>query len=199
MCGRYFFEVDDKDLREIVTAAEQSIRKKSVTNGFHGGEIFPGGIAPVLTAEADASFMVWGFPSLFEKRPHINARSETAATAPTFREAMSKRRCLVPASGYYEWKKLGPSQRKKYSFTLPNYVLLFMAGIYAEDGRFAILTRAASSSVSEIHNRMPVIIPREMAAAWLEDSPEALGAAITDLVAIPVSPAADQGEQISFF
>jgi len=179
MCGRYYTDIEDTELREIITAAENNVigHEQPV---FKGGEVFPGTVAPVL-AKSGAVFMKWGFPDYTGKRPHINARSETAETARTFRQAWAERRCLIPASGYFEWKTLDAKHKEKYSFSLTGTGLMYIAGIYSGDGRFAILTRAAAPALSEIHDRMPVIIPKPLTDVWLRESPEVYKEALTDL------------------
>jgi len=200
MCGRFLIEIDDKDLASIVEAAERNIRDRSSQSVFNGGEIYPGSVAPVITADGDAQFMTWGFPPLKTgSRPHINVRSETAITAPTFGEAMASRRCLVPAAGYYEWKTLDKKSKQKYMFTLPDRAPLYMAGIYSGDGRFAILTRAATPAVADIHDRMPVIVPKALSAAWLMETSDVLKDALTDLEFTPVPSGNGPPEQFSLF
>jgi putative SOS response-associated peptidase YedK len=107
MCGRYYVDLDDAELADIVFSAEES-NTDSEKPPFAGGEVFPGTQVPVLS-ERGAEFMLWGYPLPWKKsggtdtdgddRPLINARSETAAVKRTFREAWEKRRCLIPASG----------------------------------------------------------------------------------------------------
>jgi putative SOS response-associated peptidase YedK len=83
---------------------------------------------------------------------------------------MADRRCLVPASAYYEWKKLVSNRKEKYEFRSPKRTLLYLAGIYSEDRRFAVLTREAAPTVMDIHDRMPVIVPYELTNMWLRES-----------------------------
>ena len=188
MCGRYLIEIDDDELYEIIALAEANSRSAPEGTGavsgmsFAGGEIFPGSVAPVITAGNEARFMLWGYPSAVAgRRPHINARSETAATLRTFSSAMASRRCIVPASGYFEWKTLGKKSKEKYEFRQPDNAPIYMAGIYSRDCRFAILTRDAAPGLMDIHDRMPVILPKGSAEAWLGGAPDVLGEAVADL------------------
>ena len=197
MCGRYLIEADEMEMLEIIAQAERNLSGN--TAAFKGGEVFPGNTAPVVAAGRGACFMTWGYPALnADRRPHINARSETAATLKTFSGAMAARRCVVPASGYFEWKTLDKKRKEKYLFTLPSQGLMLMAGIYSADGRYAILTREAGAEFYDIHDRMPVIIPKALADGWLMDTPGVLGEALTDLRFENVS-AGGQIEQLSLF
>jgi putative SOS response-associated peptidase YedK len=106
---------------------------------------------------------VWGLPGGV-----INARSETAERR--FREAFRGRRAVVPADGFFEWT--GPREaRRPLWFRARTPGLLWMAGLVEElpDGRlgFAILTTAASGEVARVHDRMPVLLPRERVTLWL--------------------------------
>ena len=205
MCGRYLIDEEAFDLQEIIAAAEKNIQTKSAgttlpaEHGFKSGEIFPGCIAPVIDANNETTFMLWGFPILMAgKRPHVNARSETAAESRTFSEAMAYRRCLVPASGYYEWKSLGKKHKEKYEFRLPDGTSMYMAGIYSADGKYAILTRDAAPAVAEIHDRMPVILPKSLGEVWLYESPDVIREALTDLCLQHI-PKNNESSQMSLF
>ena len=113
--------------------------------------------------------MKWGY-TLPDGKPVTNARSETAAEKPMFRDGMLNRRCLVPASNYFEWERRG-RERVKYAIRPAGHPVLYMAGVYRmEGGRpvFAILTRAPAEPIAFIHDRMPVILPADAQAAWLD-------------------------------
>ena len=104
----------------------------------------------------------------------INARSETVASKPAFRAAVRKRRCLIPADSFYEWRKEG-TQKQPYRIQLPDSNLLFLAGIYEHwqgDGQqidtFSILTCSPNREMASLHDRMPVIMSHaEAREAWL--------------------------------
>lgn len=134
----------------------------------------------------------------------INARSETAATKPTFHRALSRRRCLVPAEGYYEWQTT-PNSKHPYYISLSNGAPLAFAGI-CEIGpqvkdepthlSLAILTLAADHTLSPIHDRMPAMPRPEVWDEWLSpnltdphDAIATLRAQRSDLVAYRVSAA----------
>ena len=110
----------------------------------------------------------------------INARSETVHEKPTFRNAFQRNRCLVPASGYYEWAtELGRYKTKQPVFiSRDDEKLLAFAGIYdrwiSPEGEVrdsvAIITRDAVSDLAKVHNRMPVFLPRDRWLSWMDPS-----------------------------
>jgi putative SOS response-associated peptidase YedK len=106
----------------------------------------------------------------------INARSESVAEKPAFRRAFAARRCLLPTDGFYEWRKEGAA-KQPYRITLTDGEVFAFAGLWehwrdGEEGEdletCTILTTEAHPSIAEIHPRMPVILPRDGYAAWLD-------------------------------
>jgi putative SOS response-associated peptidase YedK len=105
----------------------------------------------------------------------INARSETASTLPSFCESLRLRRCLVPADGFYEWKRTGKT-KQPHCFEVENGSLFAFAGLWdrwtGRDGRTvetcSILTTAPNSLTATVHNRMPVILKPESYDQWLD-------------------------------
>ena len=125
----------------------------------------------------------WGLVPFFTKDlssvkglSTINARAETIATAATWREPFKKRRCLVPASGFYEWPKEGKPPKQPYAFELSNGNLFAFAGLWDawKDGQghwlqsFAIVTTEANELMARIHPRMPVILHSRDYDRWLD-------------------------------
>jgi putative SOS response-associated peptidase YedK len=202
--------MDELELRSIVEAVERSARGIYQQLSLKTeGEVFPSDIVPVQVGEGQYQPMKWGFAG-HDKRLIINARSETAAAKPLFKEAMAERRCLIPASGYFEWQKadsgkagsatLGKAKtskaskhKTKYAFTLPSG-LMYLAGCYRQEKdvpvpSFVILTRDASEGIQHIHDRMPVIFSRANGLIWLRgdgtgllDAAGALGMAETNVL-----------------
>jgi putative SOS response-associated peptidase YedK len=128
----------------------------------------------------DLSLMHWGLIPSWSKDSSgaagmINARSETAATLPAYREAFRHRRCLIPSNGFYEWQRSG-SAKQPFCTVINDEELFGFAGLWerwrAADGQwvrsFSILTTTANSVASAIHHRMPVILPREHYDLWLD-------------------------------
>jgi putative SOS response-associated peptidase YedK len=105
----------------------------------------------------------------------INARSETAATLPAFRDAMKYRRCIVPADGFYEWRRTG-GQKQPFCFEVNDGELFAFAGLWErwknQDGEwiksFSILTTTPNAVTSVVHDRMPVILDRADYELWLD-------------------------------
>lgn len=167
MCGRYQFTADqNEDIRSIV----QQIERRYGANAWRPGEIRPTVPAPVLTADANGiipRLYRWGYP--LPGKLIINARAETAAAKPLFRESVAFRRCAVPSTGFYEWA----ADKRKFLFTLPDENILYMAGLYAVyDGApcYCILTTAANPSIQDVHDRMPLVLHRNQVAAWLNQA-----------------------------
>ena len=129
---------------------------------------------------ARAAECIWGFDNPKSTSPVINARCETLAERPMFKDLLtagpeqSRRggRCLIPADGFYEW-----TDRQPYYFQLPDQQLFGFAGLWRDD-RCVILTRAADANMQGIHDRMPVILTRGDWTSWMarfaiqEQSPE---------------------------
>ena len=121
---------------------------------------------PVIVGEPrHGVLMRWGFPGAHGLL--INARSETVSKLPAFRESFQARRCLVPADGFYEWKKLG-RERHPYLIELADGRPFSLAGIH--DGQqFVVLTTTANPLLEFLHTRMPVILPPESYSDWLQE------------------------------
>lgn len=170
MCGRYTF-FTDKELREVDEIIDQ-ISNEIQLEKVQTGEIFPANVAPILLPERDMvipKLMVWGFPNFRNKGVIINARSETAREKKLFGSSLERRRCLIPSTGFYEWDRA----KKKYIFRMPDSGMIYMAGIYNRfegEDRFVILTTEANASMAEVHDRMPVVIPKARMRDWIFDA-----------------------------
>jgi putative SOS response-associated peptidase YedK len=138
-------------------------------------------VAAVRSGEAGRELvrLRWGLVppwSRDTKQAPINARSETAADKPMFRAALRKRRCLIPASGFYEWAALAGEKRKQpYCFRPRDERPFVFVGLWERwegpEGPVescAILTTEANELVRPVHDRMPVILPQQHWAAWLD-------------------------------
>jgi len=145
--------------------------------------IAPGQTLPVITHNSPnkVELMRWGLIPSWAKDPKIayhtiNAKAETVDSKPAFRNSFKSRRCLVPASGFYEWKKLDSKRKQPYYFQLKSQELFAFAGLYNiwqnEKGEelktYTIITTNANTLVNQIHERMPVILAKEDENTWLD-------------------------------
>ncbi len=177
MCCRYLLE-ESPELRPIVEAMNRSpLAGKVFPEGMlrAAGEVRPGDAAPVLArsrqGEPQIFPMKWGFSG---KSLVFNARCETAAEKPMFRDSWTSRRCAVPSSCYFEWEhRPGPEGKKaagvKYSLKALS-ALTWLCGLYRmEEGVpcFVILTREAGNGIRFIHDRMPLILPEDAVSEWI--------------------------------
>lgn len=147
--------------------------------------ISPGqGIAVVTDDQTrDVEIFRWGLVPGWAKDPAIgykmiNARAETLAEKPSFRNAFAKRRCLIPASGFYEWRQEG-SRKQPYLFRLADEKVFTFAGLWEhwQDAQgnelfsCTIITTTPNNVLAEYHDRMPVILGAENRWQWLENQP----------------------------
>jgi putative SOS response-associated peptidase YedK len=129
----------------------------------------------------ELSFLRWGLVPSWADDPGIgsrmiNARADTVATKPSFRNAFRQRRCLIPASGFYEWKKTGDATKQPYHICLRNDQPFAFAGLWERwekgDGpaieSCTIITTEANELLAKVHDRMPVILRPEDYDRWLD-------------------------------
>lgn len=128
----------------------------------------------LIIRNREATMVRWGLVPHWAKDPAIgarmnNARAESAADKPSFREAYRKRRCLIPANGFYEWKSEGGRKQPYYFYPVKEPLFAF-AGLWEKWNDLetcAILTTKANGTMRPIHDRMPVILGPENYSAWL--------------------------------
>ena len=198
MCCRYMLE-ESPELRPIVEAMNRSpLAGRVFPLGAlrSSGEIRPSDISPVVAPDRIGRRTVfpmkWGFSG---KSLVINARAETAAGRPMFRDSWVSRRCAVPASCYFEWEHLtSPDGRTKTGtrYRLQDgTALTWLCGLYRmEEGIpcFVVLTREPGENIRFIHDRMPLILPEDAVSEWIrpDTCPEdLLPLARTDLFFCP--------------
>ncbi len=175
MCGRFLLTYDIEAIKAYYgVALDEEIIYAPMP------EIFPSQTIPVITRthrQNHLEMMDWGFPKPYGSGLLINARGETAATKPTFRHPFRRGRCLIPATGFYEWKNEG-GKKIKIRISRRDGGLFSMAGLYRpmtnEDGSPArptclIITTDANPWIAEIHDRMPAILSPEAESLWLDD------------------------------
>lgn len=177
MCGRYSLSKSKIEL-------EERFQAEMLPDFQPRYNIAPTQLVPVITSQSPKgfSFFYWGItPDFGKNKPVaqklINARAELVNDKISFKSSFEKRRCLIPADGFYEWKKLGKKTKIPYRFTLREDELFAFAGIWEEyetvsgeiQHTFLILTTGPNDIVSEIHDRMPVILNRQMEKKWLDN------------------------------
>ncbi|MFO1039009.1 MAG: SOS response-associated peptidase [Geminicoccaceae bacterium] len=192
MCGRFALSLTPAQFQRAFDCPPPDLQP-SLFN------IAPDSRIAVVRAGADgapeAVLMRWGMLAPWMKEANdpgrqINARSETAAEKPMFRDSFRKGRCLIPASGFYEWQKMPSGPSRPFYVTLKSGEPFAFAGLWRRvrlsDGGLldtcAILTTDAHPSIRPIHHRMPVILPRATQALWLDpavQSPEMVHALLT--------------------
>ncbi len=204
MCGRMTLTLREFDevLAQLAGLLADTIAVDQGTAAQYRARYNAAPTQPHLVVRREQERMVlgvglWGLQPRPGRAPLINARAETAPLRPPFKDAFAHRRCLVPADGFFEWKKL-PRGRQPLWFHRPDGRLLFLAGLYDElpgpeeaaHLRFAVLTCAPNRLVAAVHDRMPAVLDAEEAVAWLAAPSGALlhPAAEDALVATPVSP-----------
>ncbi len=187
MCTRYYFKKSDEMDPYIEAALRSPLHDRMVAALARPlkteGEIRPTDMVPVIAPSARTRTqtvfpMVWGFSPPRGGSMMLNARSETADRKPSFRDSWKQRRCIIPASWYYEWQHFtSPEGRKKtgsrFAIQPLGASITLLAGLYRmEEGfpHFVILTRESSESIRFIHDRMPVILEEEAAAVWIDPS-----------------------------
>ncbi|WGH78829.1 SOS response-associated peptidase [Jannaschia ovalis] len=189
MCGRYALTLPQDAMVQLFQATPAN----DLPEGPNWN-ICPTVQVPVVTAGRRLVSMRWGFIPHWYKSPTdgpliINARAEGVAEKPAFRKAMRERRCLLPASGFYEWTKDADGNRLPWYFHPSEGDALAFAGIWQDWGpenlsTCAIVTTAAGPTMSEIHHREPVTLAEADWATWLGE---------TDAKAAPLMRAAPEG------
>lgn len=186
MCGRYVIE----DFQEL----SETLRQIPFQTDYDPEPTWnaaPSQTLPVIVEE-DGTWhlrpMQWGLIPRWVKsgeKPKvapINARSETLAEKPMFRSLIKRNRCLVPANGFYEWKRTGGPKQPFYIF-LKDQPLMLMAGLYdtAKDAKgeefqsYTIVTGGPNVLMQEIHDRMPMIIHPDDAPLWMDREIDEIG------------------------
>jgi putative SOS response-associated peptidase YedK len=184
MCGRYRLSRRKQVVEEYFESASESISEGISEDEEWSPRYNIAPTQPVATVrQAGASRMLsmmrWGLvPSwasdISVGARHINGRSETVLEKPPFRDSFHARRCLIPADGFYEWKKSG-KQRQPFHFGMRDDSLFAFAGVWdrwkSPAGQVlescSILTTAPNELLKDVHDRMPVILPRRHYQAWL--------------------------------
>ena len=186
MCGRYGRRADKQRIAEWMQIHNTNVfdDESPYAPSFN---VAPQTFQPVIRlarafGERELTVMRWGLIPYWSKdgKPSfstINAKAETVTTSPVFRDAMKRRRCLVPAEWFYEWKKTGEKTKQPYAIGLENGSPFAFAGLWdrwkdkatgQELQTYTIITTDPNELTQPIHDRMPVILKRQDYERWLE-------------------------------
>jgi putative SOS response-associated peptidase YedK len=196
MCGRYATSRSSADLSSLFDADDET--DDGLAPDYN---VAPTDPVPIVRVSRSAGKRVlsrvsWGLVPAYAKDTRggarmINARAETVTKSGAFSPSFAKRRCLVPADGWYEWHKRGPKDKQPYFMTDPDGDVLAFAGLWAVWGRgddrvltCCVLTVTAVGDLALVHDRMPLVLPRQRWTDWLEASP-------TDAESLLTPPAAE--------
>lgn len=187
MCGRSSLTKTEKELEERFNATFYSDGLVNY-NPLPNYNVAPSHVMPVITNEDRAHFQAyrWGLIPSWAKDQKIgykmiNARIETLFEKSTFKMAVAKRRCLIPADGFYEWKKIrgadGKITKQAYRIQTTDREIFTMAGLWdrwkAPDGQavfsFTVITQPPNELIKDIHDRMPAILTAKQEELWLSD------------------------------
>lgn len=184
MCTR--FHAEREPLSELIIKAQKNPLSDALMNAMKrpktmSGDICPTDMAAVLAPNKEgraAVFpMIWGFAAGADTKPVINCRLETAAVRPLWKDSWQRRRCVIPASWYYEWGCPSPEdggRKEKFVIQPRGAEITYLAGLYRFEEHqgvqvpvFAVITREPVPPVSNIHDRMPLILSRESLPEWI--------------------------------
>lgn len=176
MCGRYAVTTAPEAIRQLFRYAE----KPNFPPRYNIAPTQPIAIVRLSEGERHFALVRWGLIPSWVKDPKsvslmFNARGETAAEKPAYKAAMKRRRCLVPADGFYEWKREGDRKRPHWIRRRDSKPLAF-AGLWEtwtgpngeELETAAIVTTAANDTLKPLHDRMPVVVPPDAFGLWLD-------------------------------
>lgn len=179
MCGRKYAaeELNWAEYREMLNL----VRPAPQTNFQPNYNIAPTHMVPVCYLESGKRTLEplrWGLVPHWAKDPKIgfkmfNARSETLGEKTSFKGLLKDRRCVVPVSGFYEWKRDG-KDKQAYKIAHESGAPMLLAGLWTDNAAldirsYTVITTAATTAFSPIHNRMPAILAPDTVSAWLDD------------------------------
>lgn len=185
MCGRYGRRADKQRIAEWFHTHDTNVFDESTYAPSYN--VAPQSMQPVVrldreTGERELTVMRWGLVPYWSKDGKagfstINARAETVTTSPAFREAMKRRRCLVPADWFYEWQKLDAKNKQPFAIGMKDGSVFAFAGLWEtwknkttgeKLETYTVVTTDPNELMEPLHNRMPVILRPEDYSRWLE-------------------------------
>jgi len=193
MCATYQLYSDEEEnvkIQSIISEVEKKYGEETALK-ICSGDFFPKSMVPVETQEDGIVLMRWGFPMFQSKQVVFNAREVTLAEKPMFRKSLISKRCLLPASKFYEWD----SGKKKLAIRPEDSGIFYIAGLYNEFTLLSgekqtcvvMITTAPNSQMLPIHNRMPAILADNSIFDWM-NAGEGLVPYAGDLWISPVTP-----------
>jgi putative SOS response-associated peptidase YedK len=207
MCGRFTLAAPDPAALRARFDLDESVVVEPRWN------VAPGDDVLAVTTDRDGARrpdrLRWGLVPHWAEDPStghrmINARAESVASRPAFRDAYRRRRCLIPADGFYEWQAREGERKQPWWITRADHAPFAFAGLWAtwrhdDEGPVlrtcTIVTTRASTSLSPLHDRMPVMLPEGAEAVWLDAAtPEAL---LHDLL-VPAADAVTTARRVGF-
>jgi putative SOS response-associated peptidase YedK len=181
MCGRYYRRSDKQQIAEAFR-----LGLPTTFEILPSYNVAPQTFQPIVrlneeTGERELASLRWGLVPFWSNNARIaystiNAKAETLATSPTFREALKRRRCLIPLDGFYEWQTINARSKQAYAVNLKNSNLFAVAGLWDRwkdnaTGQaletFTLITTDPNELMEPFHNRMPVIVPAADYERWL--------------------------------
>jgi putative SOS response-associated peptidase YedK len=182
MCGRYGRRADKQRISEWMQTHNTNVFDDSYLEPSYN--VAPQSMQPVVrldhdTGQRELTIMRWGLIPFWSKDAYstINARAETITTSLAYREAMKRRRCLVPADWFYEWQKIDEKSKQPYAISLKDDGLFAFAGLWEkwkdkvtgqELHTYTIVTTDPNELMEPIHNRMPVVLHQQDYERWLD-------------------------------
>jgi len=190
MCGRYTIGKQRLDRLEAGLQTDLG----TISTRYNAAPSQP---LPVITQDGGSCQLVtmyWGLVPHWSKEPRpqystINAKVETAAKSPAYRAAYKARRCLVPATGWYEWRKAGDHKQPYYIHQGgQDFAFAGLREYWEGQGAdpfqsYTIITGPAADSVKDIHARMPLVLPADVWSTWL--APGTGAGALSDILSAP--------------
>jgi putative SOS response-associated peptidase YedK len=187
MCGRYTHRLTWEQIVKLYRLTLPDDPPEGLKASYN---VAPTDVMPIIRPAGNGRELVmagWGLipywlkPEQLGQRPYstINARADRIVTAPTYREPFKKRRCIVPATGWYEWQKVNAKTKRPHHFQ-PKASPFAFGGVYDvwnADGRstitsFAIVTTDAAPSTAAYHDRMPLVLEENQFEDWMRAPPE---------------------------
>ena len=160
MCGRYTVAGGDIAGLRARFGLDERVEVRRRFNVAPGDEV-------VAVTPAGGTLLRWGFLR-DNAYTTINARAESLLEKPTWRNALDDGRCLIVADGFYEWQKRADGRKQPYWITRADHQPFAFAGLASPWGTCAIVTTTATDRLADLHDRMPVILPADAEARWLE-------------------------------